>query len=278
MKAFVQTSILVVLCLFWLSGPTPVAAQASAGASKEPLRVLAYSSPGFFQQGESGPTGIEYDLLRYYADSTERVLEIIWVEQFQDLIPRLIAGDGDLISATMTITPKRQRVIDFTASYFPVQIRLVTREDRPITDLAQLDGETVGAVKGTTGEQALIAIPGTQGHHERDAQRAYGGGSQWRNSSRRHGYLDCLRLLPRDARTRFWAGAIREAKLWFRHRSRERETPRFTKQAHSRPEAIADLLPVARRESRSSGGQNRSSRKRLVLLPPIVGVRRGLGP
>ena len=143
------------------SGPTLIVAQTTQVDSMEPLRVLAYNSRGFFCQGESGPSGVEYDLLRYYADRNGRTLEVIWVDQFEDLIPRLIAGDGDLISATMTITSKRQRIIDFTTSYFPVQIRLITREDRPITDLAQLNDETVAAIKGTTGEKALIKIPGT---------------------------------------------------------------------------------------------------------------------
>ena len=162
MKSVVLKSALGVSCFLVASLSVSIlAAQAEPDDSKEVLRVLAYRSPGFFTVDDEGPAGVEYELLQYYADRHERELEIVWVEEFEDLIPRLLAGDGDLISATMTITPQRKRVIDFTTSYFPVQVRLVTRTDRPLADLSELEGERVGAVKGTTGEHALVSIAGT---------------------------------------------------------------------------------------------------------------------
>lgn len=69
-------------------------------------------------------------------------------------IPLLQSGKADLIVADITITPERAEVIDFSLPYFVTGQQFLV----PATSADQLDSyqkARIGAVKGTTGEQAL---------------------------------------------------------------------------------------------------------------------------
>lgn len=73
-------------------------------------------------------------------------LEPIWVpvERYDDLIPALREGRGDVIVATLTITPERQAVIDFGAPLIAVREVVVThRDSAPVARAADLVGRTV---------------------------------------------------------------------------------------------------------------------------------------
>ncbi|MCP4592828.1 MAG: transporter substrate-binding domain-containing protein, partial [bacterium] len=87
------------------------------------LRVLAYDLEPFFYVDAAGdPGGLEYEILHAFATRHGLELRIIWVAEFQELIPKLRGGEGDMISAGMTITEKRREIVDFSASYFPNRV------------------------------------------------------------------------------------------------------------------------------------------------------------
>ncbi|QNQ82639.1 transporter substrate-binding domain-containing protein [Lactobacillus sp. PV037] len=65
-------------------------------------------------------------------------------------IPLLRNGNIDIILATMTITPERQKQVDFTKPYFPAGQALLVPKNSKIKNIRQLNGKTVLAVKGTT--------------------------------------------------------------------------------------------------------------------------------
>ncbi len=69
-------------------------------------------------------------------------------------IPVLQSGKADLIVADITITPERAQVVDFSVPYFVTGQQFLV----PVKSADQLDSYArarIGAVKGTTGEQAL---------------------------------------------------------------------------------------------------------------------------
>ena len=69
-------------------------------------------------------------------------------------IPLLQSGKADLIVADITITPERAQVVDFSTPYFVTGQQFLV----PATASNSLDSyskDRIGAVKGTTGEQAL---------------------------------------------------------------------------------------------------------------------------
>lgn len=71
-------------------------------------------------------------------------------------IPLLQSGKADLIVADITITPERAKVIDFSTPYFVTGQKFLVPAASPDT-LDAYSAARIGAVKGTTGEQAIKA-------------------------------------------------------------------------------------------------------------------------
>ena len=69
-------------------------------------------------------------------------------------IPLLQSGKADLIVADITITPERAQVIDFSTPYFVTGQQFLVPAKSP-DKLDDYSKARIGAVKGTTGEQAL---------------------------------------------------------------------------------------------------------------------------
>jgi ABC-type amino acid transport substrate-binding protein len=124
-----------------------------------PLRVLSYKTYPFFYLENGQPAGFEYELLKLFAQGHQRELEVQWVDVWDDILPMLQRGDGDILAATCTITPERQAEVDFSESYFPVRIVLVEPRGPQTHDLKELAGATVATIRGTTYEKVLSAIP-----------------------------------------------------------------------------------------------------------------------
>ncbi len=128
---------------------------------KPPLHVLAMSTEPFLYVGEDGEIrGLEYDLLTHFAAVQGRELKIEWADGFATLLPRLAAGDADLISASLTITPERQAKFDFTSPYFPVLPLVVEVSGEESASLEELRGKRILVVRGTSHDEALKAVGG----------------------------------------------------------------------------------------------------------------------
>jgi ABC-type amino acid transport substrate-binding protein len=125
----------------------------------ETLRVLANDTEPFFYLESNEPAGLEYEILRYYAESRQQEIEVIWVERFSEILPMIERGEGDIAAATLTITPERLKRVDFSESYFPVRVMLVERAGEAVEDLESLSGEPFATIKDTTYEKLLSAIP-----------------------------------------------------------------------------------------------------------------------
>ncbi len=133
----------------------------SSGAAS--LRVLCYETYPFFYRENGQPVGFEYELLRLFAESRKADLDIKWVGVWEDILPMLERGEGDIVAATATITKEREEKFDFSRSYFPVRIVLVERRGQKTRNPRTLAGEKFATIKGTTYERSLAtAIPDAQ--------------------------------------------------------------------------------------------------------------------
>ena len=78
------------------------------------------------------------------------------VRDFEQIIPMLQRGEGDVITGIVDTEARRQKVA-FTGEVFPVRHMAVTRRPGPtarrIEDLRTL---RVGVIPGTTWEQAVV--------------------------------------------------------------------------------------------------------------------------
>ncbi|MFD1470929.1 glutamate ABC transporter substrate-binding protein [Companilactobacillus mishanensis] len=67
----------------------------------------------------------------------------------QSRIPLLKNGNIDAIMATMTITPERQKVIDFSNSYFDAGQSILVKDGSPVKRVQDLNNRTIIGVVGS---------------------------------------------------------------------------------------------------------------------------------
>jgi len=128
-------------------------------APSSPLRVLAFREVPFFYDHEGAVKGFEYEILALYARVAGRRIEVVWVERFEDVLPMLAKGLGDVVAARVTITTERRALFGFSAPYFTVRIVLVEPLGKTTTRLDELRGATLATTRGTTYEELLSEIP-----------------------------------------------------------------------------------------------------------------------
>lgn len=67
---------------------------------------------------------------------------------FDGIIAGLLAKKYDAIVASMTITPEREKAVDFVGPYYHAGRTIVVKADSPIQKLEELAGKTVGVTLG----------------------------------------------------------------------------------------------------------------------------------
>ncbi len=122
--------------------------------ANEPLKVgmeLAY--PPFEMSDKNGkPTGISVDLAYALGKYLNRKV-IIKNTSWDGLIPSLKTGKIDIIISSMTITPKRKKVIDFSIPYARTNLAILTYPGSNIkkSDNLNKKDKVIAVKKGTTG-------------------------------------------------------------------------------------------------------------------------------
>jgi polar amino acid transport system substrate-binding protein len=73
-------------------------------------------------------------------------------QDWDGIIPALLAKKYDMIIASMFITEERKKVVDFTQPYYKAAMTHVVAKDSPLTEFSDkaLAGKTIGAQGGTT--------------------------------------------------------------------------------------------------------------------------------
>jgi polar amino acid transport system substrate-binding protein len=118
------------------------------------LRVVTYEWAPFFHHDEQGQVaGLEYDLLRSFAEAQSLQLDVVWKEDFDDVVPTMLNGEADVAAATLTITAERLNRMDFSAPYFPVLLVLVRPIGATESSASDLAGKKIATIAGTTYEQ-----------------------------------------------------------------------------------------------------------------------------
>jgi polar amino acid transport system substrate-binding protein len=105
-------------------------------------------------------TGFDIDLMLAIAQGAGfevRFENIVW----DDIFDALAAGEVDAIISSVTITPERQALFDFSTPYLNAgQVIVVRSGQTDINAAADLSGRTVGAIADTTSADAVAAIGG----------------------------------------------------------------------------------------------------------------------
>ncbi|MBT8343028.1 MAG: transporter substrate-binding domain-containing protein [Desulfatitalea sp.] len=135
------------------------------------LRVLVtYNQTNFFiDQGT--PRGIEYDYLKRYEDFLNRqrgkkalrVKMVFQVMPFDQLIPALLDGRGDIIAAGLTITSERSQRIAFTRPYIEDVSEIVVS--------TKAAGDTLASVDDLAGRRVHVLAGSSYAAHLRQLNR-----------------------------------------------------------------------------------------------------------
>ena len=109
--------------------------------------------PPFEFEDEDGTwTGFDLDIVRAFAEGYGLEMEVS-VQPFDGIWLKPAAGDCDMVASAMTITPEREENALFSDPYYNAAQSLMVRSDdaETYTDLASLEGKTIGVQSGTTG-------------------------------------------------------------------------------------------------------------------------------
>ena len=93
---------------------------------------------------------------------TAKLLAKDWGLQFEHVpttgasrIPSLQTGKADLVISSLSYTAERAKVIDFSLGYAVLRTVIAAPKSVNVKSLADLDGKTVGTVRGTTHDTQL---------------------------------------------------------------------------------------------------------------------------
>ncbi len=157
-----------------------------AGGSRAAEKVLKFGAaaepyPPFTSQNAQGKwVGFEVDLMNAVCAAEKLKCEMVGTA-WDGIIPALNAHKIDVIWSSMSITPERAKVIDFTDKYYntPAEIIAPKSEKLPLTlkDMSALDGKIIGVQTSTThaafvqkylGSKAKIKTYDTQDNADAD--------------------------------------------------------------------------------------------------------------
>lgn len=106
--------------------------------------------------------GSDVETARLIAKDLGVKLEIVPTTQ-ANRIPFLLTNKADVVISSLSVTPERKKVIDFTIPYAAIQSVIAAPKDMAITSMKDLVGKTVVTARGTTNDNNVtrLAPPGT---------------------------------------------------------------------------------------------------------------------
>jgi ABC-type amino acid transport substrate-binding protein len=134
----------------------------AAGAGSRLDRILADGQlvavvqitfrPFSFEDDGGERVGFEIDLVRELARrwlDDPNAITLVPVPT-SERIPKLLAGDADIVVAALTKTPERAEQVDFGLTYFKDGQRLLVAEGSEVAGVCDLAGQQIAAIEGST--------------------------------------------------------------------------------------------------------------------------------
>lgn len=103
------------------------------------------------------PIGADVDVARLLAQDWGMELEFVQTTG-ATRIPNLQTGKADVCISTLSVTPERAQVIDFTRAYAILQSVVGAKKDLDLKGYADLKGRAVAVTRGTTQDTMLSQI------------------------------------------------------------------------------------------------------------------------
>ena len=160
---------------FLLAATVAVALSAGAAVAKDwsTVRIGTEGAyPPFNLIDSSGELqGFDIDIAKALCDRMKVTCTFV-AQDWDGIIPALLANKYDAIIASMSITEERKLKVDFSDKYYDTPARFITAKDGGVTDTSPsaMSGKTIGAQSSTTHatyledkySDATIKLYGTQ--------------------------------------------------------------------------------------------------------------------
>ena len=123
------------------------------------LRVIVSPEPIAHIPKQAEPVTIDYDLARDLAEEFKLELMLVKAENYAQMVQKLLEGEGDIVAASLTITPARQEQAAFSVPYLYVDEYLITAaSDSLPTTIEDLAGMKVGVRRSSAHYETLLDI------------------------------------------------------------------------------------------------------------------------
>ena len=122
----------------------------ATAASAAPVRIAtegAYA-PWNFINDAGKPDGYEIELAAELCKRAALECEVV-VNEWDSIIPNLVAGNYDAIMAGMSVTDERKQTIDFSENYMPPEPSTYMARSGAALDFNAISGKNIG-VQGAT--------------------------------------------------------------------------------------------------------------------------------
>ena len=150
--------------------PEPVSEPASASRPKYTgdlpqlqergaLRVIVRPDPISHMPRRAEPVTLNHDIAHGLAEAFKVKLELVNAENYAQMIDKLLEGEGDIIAASLTVTPEREQVGAFSVPYLYVDEYLITAtgDSLPQT-IDELAGMVISVRQTSSYHQTLVDI------------------------------------------------------------------------------------------------------------------------
>jgi polar amino acid transport system substrate-binding protein len=130
-------------------------------AAKKIRVAIDLGSPPFGMNDSSmNATGSDVETARLLAKDLGVELEIVQTTG-ANRIPFLQTGKADVVVSSLSVTPEREKVIDFTTPYAQIQAVVAAPKAVAVKSFADLAGKRVATARGTTNDR--LATEGAKG-------------------------------------------------------------------------------------------------------------------
>lgn len=161
-----RLSLLGAAALPWtISGAASAQSVPESVKSRGAIRVaIEFGRPPWaFKDDKLEMAGYDVEVARLLATDLGVPLQVVEITG-PNRVPFLVTGKADLVVSTFSITPEREKVVDFSRPYASAVQYVVASKGLVVASLKDLVGKRVGVTRGTTGDTAMTAaaLPGTE--------------------------------------------------------------------------------------------------------------------
>lgn len=126
---------------------------------------------GFIDKDSGDLVGIDVDLAREIANRLGVRLKLRTVTA-AGWIPELLNGNVDLVAATVSSSPEREKLVDFSTVYFTTTQRVIAKSGT-VASLKDLEGKRIGTGQDSATERNVRkAVPSAACYYFRDTRKA----------------------------------------------------------------------------------------------------------